>query len=43
MGCTIYESKLNAPVVTFIHPGTHAFPSEAPAIIVQFFKQQVQP
>jgi polyhydroxybutyrate depolymerase len=38
-GCTIYESKLGAPVVTFIHPGTHQFPDRAPAIIVKFFKQ----
>jgi len=37
--CTIYESKVGAPVVTLIHPGTHKFPEEAPAIIVKFFKQ----
>ncbi len=37
--CTHYESKFNAPVVTFIHPGTHKFPDEAPAMIVKFFKQ----
>jgi polyhydroxybutyrate depolymerase len=37
--CTIYASKIHAPVVTFIHPGTHTFPSEAPAIIVKFFKE----
>jgi polyhydroxybutyrate depolymerase len=37
--CTLYESKLGAPVVTFIHPGTHAFPPEAPALVVKFFKQ----
>lgn len=41
--CTIYKSKVNAPVVTFIHPGTHKFPEEAPAIIVKFFKQHAQP
>jgi polyhydroxybutyrate depolymerase len=40
--CTVYESKLNAPVVTFIHPGTHAFPIEAPATIVKFFKEHAQ-
>ena len=38
-GCTVYPSKLGAPVVTFIHPGTHQFPATAPDIIVQFFKQ----
>ena len=39
-GCTLYPSKLGAPVVTFIHPGTHQFPDAAPAIIVKFFKEQ---
>jgi polyhydroxybutyrate depolymerase len=38
-GCTVYPSKLGAPVVTFIHPGTHQFPATAPDIIVKFFKQ----
>ena len=42
-GCTIYESKVNAPVVTFIHSGTHAYPSGAPGIIVKFFKEHAQP
>ncbi len=41
--CTVYESKVSAPVVTFIHPGTHAFPPAAPAIIVKFFKEHAQP
>lgn len=41
--CTIYKSKVNAPVVTYIHPGTHAFPSQAPAIIVKFFKEHAKP
>jgi len=36
--CTLYPSKLGAPVVTFIHPGNHEFPAEAPALIVKFFK-----
>lgn len=40
--CTEYPSKIGAPVVTFIHPGTHQFPAEAPAVIVKFFQQQVQ-
>ena len=38
-GCTIYASSKDAPVVTFIHPGTHAYPKEAPALIVKFFKE----
>lgn len=42
-GCTLFPSKSGAPVVTFIHPGTHAYPSEAPALIVKFFKQHAQP
>jgi polyhydroxybutyrate depolymerase len=42
-GCTVYPSKLGAPVVTFIHPGTHRFPPEAPALIVKFFKQHKLP
>jgi len=42
-GCTVYPSKLAAPVVTFIHPGTHRFPPEAPALIVKFFKQHALP
>ena len=41
--CTLYPSKSGAPVVTCIHPGTHAFLKEAPALIVKFFKEQAQP
>jgi len=37
--CTLYPSKIGTPVVTFIHPGTHQFSSEAPAAIVKFFKE----
>jgi polyhydroxybutyrate depolymerase len=37
--CTVYESKIGAPVVTFIHPRGHGFPSPARAIIVAFFKE----
>jgi polyhydroxybutyrate depolymerase len=42
-GCTLYPSKTGAPVVTFIHPGTHSYAAEAPALIVKFFKQHAQP
>ena len=37
--CTLYPSKLGAPVVTCIHPGPHTFPKEASATIVKFFKE----
>jgi len=42
-GCTLYPSQLGTPVVTFIHPGTHTYPFEAPSIIVKFFKEHAQP
>jgi polyhydroxybutyrate depolymerase len=35
---TIYSSKSDTPLVTLISPGTHTFPKEAPALIVQFFQ-----
>jgi polyhydroxybutyrate depolymerase len=41
-GCTLYPSSKDAPVVTFIHPGTHTYPSEGPALIVKFFKEHVR-
>jgi polyhydroxybutyrate depolymerase len=37
--CTLYPSKIGAPVVTFIHPGGHGLPPNAPATIVKFFKE----
>jgi polyhydroxybutyrate depolymerase len=40
---TLYPSKIGAPVVTFIHPGGHQFPREAPALIVRFFKEHARP
>jgi len=36
---TIYPSSANAPVVTFIHPGGHIVPEDAPALIIQFFQR----
>ena len=36
--CTIYSSEVNAPVLTYIYPGTHTYPEEASAIVVKFFK-----
>lgn len=37
--CTIYESKIDAPVIAYIHPGGHNFPPEAAMVIVKFFKE----
>lgn len=37
--CTLYPSKLNAPVVTLITSSGHKFPSEAPELIVKFFQE----
>jgi polyhydroxybutyrate depolymerase len=41
-GCTIWPSPKGAPVVTFIHPGDHTYPKEAPALIVRFFKEHAR-
>jgi polyhydroxybutyrate depolymerase len=38
--CTLYPSKIGDPVVTYIHPGHHEVPPDAPAVIVKFFKEQ---
>jgi len=37
--CTLYPSKLGTPVVTYVHSGTHGYPTAAPAMIVSFFQQ----
>jgi polyhydroxybutyrate depolymerase len=36
---TLYPSRTNTPVVTYIHPGGHEFRPEAPPLIVKFFKE----
>jgi len=41
--CTFYPSKTGTPLVTYIYPGGHTFPAEAPAIIVKFFKEHAKP
>jgi len=41
--CTLYPSKIGAPVVTLIHPGPHLVPAGAPASIVKFFKEHSLP
>jgi polyhydroxybutyrate depolymerase len=40
--CTLYTSKTGTPLVTMIHPGGHAVPAEAPALIVKFFKEHAR-
>ena len=35
-----YPSENRTPVMTYIHEGTHKYPSEAPEITVQFFKAE---
>lgn len=35
---TLYPSKQGNPVLAYIHPGTHQYPSEAPPLIVKFFQ-----
>ena len=37
--CTICESKVGAPVITFIHSGKHAFPAAGAELILKFFKE----
>jgi len=43
--CTRYPSKVDAPLVTYIHPGAHGFPRgpEAVDAIVKFFRETVKP
>jgi len=42
-GLTLYDSKIGAPVMTYIHPGTHRYPPEATALIVAFFQAHPAP
>jgi polyhydroxybutyrate depolymerase len=37
-GCTLYPSRKGAPLLTCIHPGGHAYPDQAPELIVKFFR-----
>jgi len=41
--CTLYPSKIGAPVVALIHPGMHALPNSALPVIVKFFKEHPKP
>lgn len=40
---TMYPSRVDAPVVTYIHSGGHVVPQDAPALIVTFFKAHANP
>jgi polyhydroxybutyrate depolymerase len=40
--CTLYPSKGGTPVVAYIHPGDHTFPTDAPPVIVKFFKEHAR-
>jgi polyhydroxybutyrate depolymerase len=40
---TIYPSKVNAPLVTYITNEGHKFPATAPALIIAFFKEHSKP
>jgi polyhydroxybutyrate depolymerase len=42
-GLTLYPSTVGAPVMTYIHSGTHKYPAEATALIVDFFKTHARP
>lgn len=39
---TVYPSKGGTPLVSLIHPGDHAFPPDAPELIVKFFKEHAK-
>jgi polyhydroxybutyrate depolymerase len=41
-GCQLFKSTKGTPVVTYIHGGTHAYPREAPELIVKFFKEHAR-
>ena len=41
--CTLYPSKAGTPLVTLFYDGTHKYPTEAPPLIVKFFKEQAKP
>ena len=41
-GCTEYASETGSPLVVFLHDGGHKYSTEAPALIVKFFKGQAK-
>ncbi|WP_225872258.1 alpha/beta hydrolase family esterase [Pedobacter frigidisoli] len=38
---TLYFSTTETPVVLYVHPGGHTYPSEASAVVIRFFKSTV--
>jgi polyhydroxybutyrate depolymerase len=36
---TLYPSKTGTPFISLTYPGTHKYPTEAPALIVKFFRE----
>jgi polyhydroxybutyrate depolymerase len=41
--CTLHPSTTGTPFVTALHDGGHKYPEQAPAAIVQFFRQHALP
>lgn len=41
--CTLFTSATGTPAVAFVHNGNHAFPEEAPSLIVRFFQEHQLP
>jgi len=41
--CKIYPSKLDAPLVTYVHPGGHRMPKDAGELFVRFFQAFPKP
>jgi polyhydroxybutyrate depolymerase len=41
--CILHPSDKGAPLVTWIHPGGHAYPAEASALIVKFLQAHARP
>jgi polyhydroxybutyrate depolymerase len=39
--CTLYPSKVAAPVITYIHDGGHVVPPDACGLVVKFFKEHL--
>lgn len=37
--CNLFTSPTGTPTIAFVHNGTHAFPDEAPPLIVRFFQE----
>jgi polyhydroxybutyrate depolymerase len=40
-GCLVAEAPSGAKIVAYVYPGTHQFPVEAPALIVNFFRETI--